>query len=47
MNGSLYLHLGEDEKIQLHLNEFGKHRKVIFYINGYGEDMNPDDGGEC
>lgn len=45
-NGSIYLHLAEDERINEYLGVFGTHRKVIFYINGYGEDMNADNDGE-
>lgn len=37
------MHLREDEKITHYLSKFGMHRKIIFYINGYGQDMNPDD----
>lgn len=40
------MNIGETHKIGGQLNAFGKHRKVIFYINGYGEDMNPNDDGE-
>lgn len=42
----MYVNIGEKHKIGEQLNAFGKHRKVIFYINGYGADMNPNDDGE-
>lgn len=45
-NGTIYLELGENDRIGDELESFGQNGKVIFYILGYAADMNPNDRGE-
>lgn len=40
------MELGANDRIGDKLERFGRNRKVIVYIIGYGADLNPDDGGE-
>lgn len=40
------MEIGEKDHINDVLEELGKNRKVIFFINGYGENMNPDEDDE-
>lgn len=41
------MEIGKKDHINDVLEKFGTNKKVIFYVNGYGENMNPnDDNGE-
>lgn len=42
----MYLNIREEDHLGIKLFRFGRKRKVIFYITGYGCNINPDDGGE-